>query len=98
MKGNKHPWMHSYFVVVKCLYATADEQGFLHLRKRGTRENCTVTAWQEESETQNAKVIVSAGKYRPTSRSKPSEKSRAPRVHARLLTAASSRLRAQVDL
>jgi Carboxypeptidase regulatory-like domain len=57
---NIHPWMHGWFVVVKGPYATTDDSGNYTINNVPPG-NYTVTAWQEEYNTQTQKVTVAAG-------------------------------------
>lgn len=57
---NIHPWMHGWFVVVKGPYATTDDKGSYTINNVPPG-SYTVTAWQEEYNTQTQKVTVAAG-------------------------------------
>jgi hypothetical protein len=61
VKGNIHPWMHGWHVVVKGPYAVTDESGNYAINNVPPG-NYTVSAWQEEYGTQTQKVTVAAGK------------------------------------
>jgi len=57
---NIHPWMHGWFVVIKGPYATTDASGNYTINNVPPG-SYTVTAWQEEYNTQTQKVTVAAG-------------------------------------
>jgi hypothetical protein len=60
VKCNIHPWMNGYFAVVKGPYAVTDESGNYTINNLPPG-NYTVTAWQEQYNTQTQKVTVAGG-------------------------------------